>query len=353
MHEATLGIIEPSAKDDPVLRGVSDVFGTTDVYEAYPPADAKILLRGEVLKGMTPTSPPADHKKKRSTDKKEQGVNDPMMAVAWTRVYKNEAGHENRILCTTMGAATDLENEGLRRMIVNGVYCGLGMDVPPKADVIFAFYGFNESFKGQASLEKFKADLDKFLKDTKKRKYSDKGPPRVVLFSPIANEKLPDGNHFDPAANNADIQLYSNAMAEVAKANGVLFVDLFTPSQDLYAQAARQGKPLTINGLYLSEEGDRQLAPVAFRGIFGETAPEGDFDKLRMAVNEKNTQWHRRYRTMDGYNIYGGRSAEAYQPGRGQDITDRNAPPPYVSNYRIMQEEMTQRDVLTANRDQH
>ena len=129
------GVIEPSAKDDPVLRGVSDVFGTTDVYEAYPPADAKILLRGEVLKGMTPTSPPADYKKKRSTDKKEQGVNDPMMAVAWTRVYKNEAGKENRILCTTMGAATDLENEGLRRLIVNGVYWGLGMDVPQKADV--------------------------------------------------------------------------------------------------------------------------------------------------------------------------------------------------------------------------
>ena len=36
-----------------------------------------------------------------------------------------------------------------------------------KADVIFAFYGFNESFKGDAGLDKFKADLDKFLKDAK------------------------------------------------------------------------------------------------------------------------------------------------------------------------------------------
>src|ERR1041384_6418652 len=40
--EATKGIIEPSAKDDPIFRGVADVFGTSDVYEAYPPADAKI-----------------------------------------------------------------------------------------------------------------------------------------------------------------------------------------------------------------------------------------------------------------------------------------------------------------------
>src|SRR3989440_12324923 len=70
--EATKGIIEASAKDDPILRGVTDVFGDSDVYEAYPPADAKILLRGEVLKGMKPEDPPASYKKKRATDKQEQ-----------------------------------------------------------------------------------------------------------------------------------------------------------------------------------------------------------------------------------------------------------------------------------------
>src|SRR6202042_2352461 len=36
-----------------------------------------------------------------------------------------------------------------------------------KADVVFAFFGFNESFGGDAGLPKFKADLDKFLKSTK------------------------------------------------------------------------------------------------------------------------------------------------------------------------------------------
>ena len=50
--EATRGVIEPAAKNDPLLRGVADVFGNSDVYEAYPPADAKILLRGIVLKGI-------------------------------------------------------------------------------------------------------------------------------------------------------------------------------------------------------------------------------------------------------------------------------------------------------------
>src|SRR5207249_396873 len=74
--------------------------------------------------------------------------------------------------------------------------------------------------------------------------------------------------------------------------------------------------------------------------------------KLRQSVNDKNEQWHARYRTVDGNNVYGGRSALAYQPDKGGFITDRNAPAPYVSNYKVMQDEMSQRDALTANRDQ-
>ena len=70
--EATRGVIEPGAENDPLLRGVTDVFGNSDVYEAYPPADAKILLRGVVLKGMNPTDAPADYIKKRATDKQDQ-----------------------------------------------------------------------------------------------------------------------------------------------------------------------------------------------------------------------------------------------------------------------------------------
>jgi hypothetical protein len=65
----------------------------------------------------------------------EQPVNEPMMPIAWTRELKNEAGTVNRIFCTTMGAATDLVDEDLRRLVVNGVFWGLGLEVPEKADV--------------------------------------------------------------------------------------------------------------------------------------------------------------------------------------------------------------------------
>ncbi|HRE82891.1 MAG TPA: ThuA domain-containing protein, partial [Opitutaceae bacterium] len=150
--EATRSSIEPTAKNNPLLRGVSEIFGPSDVYEAYPPADATILLRGLVLTGMNQA--PATHVKKRITDKVDQPVNDPAMPIAWTRLYRNEAGKTNRILTTTMGAATDLEDEDLRRLVVNGVYWALGREVPAKADVRYiddfkpSPYGFKTYRRG-------------------------------------------------------------------------------------------------------------------------------------------------------------------------------------------------------------
>jgi hypothetical protein len=152
--EATRGVIEEAQRKHPVLRDVSDLFGETDVYEAYPPEDATVLVRGVVLKTLAPDSEPADHRKRRATDKQEQGVNDPAMPVVWTRTTRNDNGKTNRILMSTLASATDLENEGLRRLIVNGVYWGLGMDVPAKADVRYvdeyqpSFYGFDGFRKG-------------------------------------------------------------------------------------------------------------------------------------------------------------------------------------------------------------
>ena len=152
--EATRGAIEPDERGHALLRGITDLFGDTDVYEAYPPADATILVRGIVLQTLAPDSAPADYQKTRATDKQQQGVNTPPMPVVWTRLNKNDNGTTNRILTTTMGSATDLENEGMRRLVVNGVYWGLGMDVPAKADVTYvdeyipSFYGFDGFRKG-------------------------------------------------------------------------------------------------------------------------------------------------------------------------------------------------------------
>ena len=39
-----------------------------------------------------------------------------MMPIAWTRLHRNDAAAQNKVFCTTMGAATDLQSEGLRRL---------------------------------------------------------------------------------------------------------------------------------------------------------------------------------------------------------------------------------------------
>lgn len=144
--EATRGIINPEFKDHPILRGVKDVFGPTDVYGVRNLGDdANVLLRGQVVAGMKPDDPPVEGAK-----------NDPMMPVFWTRIYKGNQGKETRVVCTTMGASVDLENEGLRRALVNSVYWCLGMEdkIPDLSNVEIVgeykptFYGFGSFTKG-------------------------------------------------------------------------------------------------------------------------------------------------------------------------------------------------------------
>ena len=42
------------------------------------------------------------------------------------------------------------------------------------ADVIFAFFGYNESFAGAEGLDRFKANLARFIQHTKSQKYNGK-----------------------------------------------------------------------------------------------------------------------------------------------------------------------------------
>jgi hypothetical protein len=158
-----------------------------------------------------------------------------------------------------------------------------------KADVIFAFFGYNESFAGEAGLPKFKQDLDAWIKHTLGQKYNRKSAPRLVLFSPIAHENLADPDLPDGTENNVRLKLYTVAMADVAKANDVLFVDLFAPTLRLYESSA---EPLTINGIHLNEQGDALVAALIDEALF----PSGPqirhdaaaLERLRSAVNDKS-----------------------------------------------------------------
>ena len=118
-------------------------------------------------------------------------------------------------------------------------------------------------------------------------------------------------------------------------------MDLFATSKQLYEEA---GQPLTFNGIHLTEAGYKLLAPHMFKVLFGRDAPPIDskLESLRAAVVDKNEMWFSRYRTVDGYNVYGGRSKLSFPSGK---------PGSKITNYEVMQEEMSVRDVMTANRD--
>ena len=123
--ESTRGVIEAGFSSHPMLRGVADIWGPTDVYSViHLPADANILLRGQVLTGMNAGDPPLEGPK-----------NHPMMPLVWTRGYTGDRGKTSKIVATTMGAAVDLQNEGLRRLLVNAAYWTLGLEVPDRAAV--------------------------------------------------------------------------------------------------------------------------------------------------------------------------------------------------------------------------
>ena len=101
-----------------------------------------------------------------------------------------------------------------------------------QADVVFAFFGYNESFDGQAGLDTFRRNLTQFITDTRSSTNTTaRLPPRIVLFSPIAHENLRDPNLPSGSQNNERLAMYTAAMAEVAKSQGVTFVDLFVPTR--------------------------------------------------------------------------------------------------------------------------
>jgi hypothetical protein len=136
--EGARGVIEPVHADHPILRGVKDIFGPSDVYGViHLNPEAQILLRGAVTSSLDPSSPAIAGPK-----------NAPMMPLAWLREYQVPGGKAGRAFCSTIGAAVDLLSEDLRRMLVNVVYDFAGKPVPATGDVAFvdpfepSFYGF-------------------------------------------------------------------------------------------------------------------------------------------------------------------------------------------------------------------
>ncbi len=203
-----------------------------------------------------------------------------------------------------------------------------------RPDTVFAFFGYNESFDNKpADYQKQLVDFVKYVRGTKA---NGKGFSRIVLFSPIAHEDTKNVNVPSGKEHNAQLEAYTKATEDAAKEAGVAFVDLFHPSQELF-QAAKE--PLTINGVHLTAEGNRQLAEVIAKALLGkQVSASPSMEELREAVMDKDMHWNARYRARDGNDVWGGRSTLAFTDGQ--------------TNAVVLQHELTMLDVMTANRDE-
>ncbi len=131
-QDSTRGDIVPEMKDHPILIGVKDIWGTSDVYRTYKegeglPKGCTALVYGQPLIG-----------------RKQGGADNPEkepLPVVWIKDWMTSEGKKARVLHSTMGSAGDLENPGLRRLVINGVYWGLGMEDKISADSSVDFVG--------------------------------------------------------------------------------------------------------------------------------------------------------------------------------------------------------------------
>ena len=115
-------------KDHPVLRGVNDIWGPSDVYRTYPkggslPERCRALVYGQPLLGRN----------------RDDGVNEEKvpLPIAWTTTWTGSTGKTALVFHVTMGSAKDYESAGLRRLTINAAYWCLHMEkqISPESSV--------------------------------------------------------------------------------------------------------------------------------------------------------------------------------------------------------------------------
>ncbi|MBC8355253.1 MAG: HEAT repeat domain-containing protein [Planctomycetes bacterium] len=204
-----------------------------------------------------------------------------------------------------------------------------------KADVVIYFFGFNEAFQGEKGLIQFKKDLQELVEHTRSQDYSGKGNAQVVLVSPIAaedvgNKHIPNGEEL-----NADLAIYTKAIAEVAEASGATFVDVFAPTLRLFDASDEQ---LTSNSVHFNEAGYQKFAFILDKALFGRDDAPSDINlSVKAETDDKNFHWWHRYRAVNGFSIYGKRGEAGFEG------TYRNRD--------VMERELAILDQMTANRE--
>ena len=105
-------------------------------------------------------------------------------------------------------------------------------------DVVFVFYGYNESFGGADKAGRYTAELVELVQRYRAEREKANDIPRFVLFSPIAFENTGDPNLPAGTQTNKNLEAYAAATRQAAQQLNCSFVDLYAPTQALFESSS-------------------------------------------------------------------------------------------------------------------
>jgi hypothetical protein len=131
-QDSTRGDLVAEMKEHPILTGVKDIWGPSDVYRTFKeggnlPEGCTALVLGQPLLG-----------------RKRGGQDNPVkeaLPVAWFKNWQTSDGKTARVFHSTMGSGKDFESAGLRRLVVNASYWCLGLESEISAINSVAYVG--------------------------------------------------------------------------------------------------------------------------------------------------------------------------------------------------------------------
>ncbi len=173
-----------------------------------------------------------------------------------------------------------------------------------KADVILAFFGYNEVFRPEEYKTITEDELRAFVGHTLSNSYNGAEPPHLILISPIALEPQPANPRLSDFSDlNEKLETYTSMMRRVAAETGVGFLDLFHPSQQWYAS----GERFTLDGLQLNDKGNQKLAEYLAEKLAGIPGKTKWKPEVLRAVQDKNWFWGNDFKIPNGVHVFGRR----------------------------------------------
>lgn len=182
------------------------------------------------------------------------------------------------------------------------------------ATAVVAQFGQLEALDGPARIPEFIAAyhrlLDQFALRTR----------RLVLISPMPFERPLAPGAPDLTRRNPEVGAYVQAIRDLARQRGAVFVDLFR----LVSQRGAGSPRLTDDGLHLNDSGVAEVAAL-IAGELGAANSPFNTAAVRETIIEKNRLWYDCWRPANWSFVYGDRVSQIFAKGAGNEPSLKEA----------------------------